>query len=210
MGGTSEAVKDALRRSQYMWTLNCNVSYREEVAIPEFSKRYRKVLDGICREMEFKLEEEEFQQRHAEFREKDVGVVSFEYHMERGDKNRQLHAHGIVRFDGYVRVDETRLQTWIKSVLVRRKIRNPNRPHGVVTSFRYYKDAAAVRKAYVRKDQKKSLEPDRSHLSMADFTVDELRDLAKEHQIPGRWKAKKHELWSALQPYLKKKTPKGE
>lgn len=195
-------VKEALRRSQYMWTLNCNVSYREELVDEEFSRKYRRTMEQICREMEFKLEEADFQQRKPKYKDVEVSVVSFEYNLERGEKNRALHAHGIVKFDNWCRPDETRLQSWIKSTLVRKGIRDPNRPHGVITSFHWFKDEAAVAKAYVRKNAAPNLEPDRSKLTIDHYSADDLRRLAKKHQIPGRWKAKKQELWDALQPYI--------
>lgn len=196
-------IADVVRRSNYMVTLNCNISYRQELIDPEFSRKYRRVMEYIARELEYKVEEREFQVRHKDHEDVDVSVRSWTFKLERGEKRKFLHVHGVLKFDNYVRVDETKLQAWVQSVLVRRGIREEHGPKGVITSFRYFKDGAEIRKAYVGKQR--SLSPDRSKtLTIDAFTFEDLRKRAQSLQLPNRGRKSKAQLWAMLEPHINK------
>lgn len=198
-------IAHVVRRSNYLVTINCNVSFRKEMIDPEFSRRYRATMEYIGRELEFKVEELGMQIRHADYQNVDVKVLSWDFKLERGEKRKFLHLHGVLKLDNYCRIDEKKLQAWVSQILVRRGIRKLGGAMGVISSFRYFKDGEAIRKAYIGKGEKqRSLSPPPGKKTIDMYTHEELRKEATKRQLPGRSRASKAKLWSMLDPILNK------
>lgn len=146
----SEYMKKISRASNFILTVNPNISYRSLIINEE---RKRVVLSGL-QELGNELEyffENGSNWNMVSIEKKDINLINYQYSIEQGKLKGFVHLHGLIQFDDRVIMDLPKLKKFVTSYLKQTGVVLDNR--NIIVQLKYYKDTTAIVKKYLEKDK---------------------------------------------------------